>query len=100
MPGLHAASLLPAGVNLADRAAHDSARGRDRAARSRAGRQRHLFEKRRLTPQDKTASLCDIAGLGQSDVFHGIVDALIDEIEKRFATLDMGDLRRNGQGWG
>ncbi|MGO8882433.1 MAG: hypothetical protein ACLQDY_02545 [Streptosporangiaceae bacterium] len=37
--------------------------------------------------------------LRQSDEFHDIVDALIDEIEKRFATLENGDLRRNRQGW-
>lgn len=35
----------------------------------------------------------------QSDEFHEIVDSLLDEIEKRFATLDVGDLRRNRQGW-
>lgn len=37
--------------------------------------------------------------LRQSDEFHGIVDSLIDEIEKRFSTLDVGILRRNRQGW-
>jgi hypothetical protein len=37
--------------------------------------------------------------LRQSDEFHEIVDSLIDEIEKRFATLEVGDLRRNRQGW-
>lgn len=37
--------------------------------------------------------------LRQSDEFHEIVDSLIDEIEKRFATLDTGELRRNRQGW-
>lgn len=37
--------------------------------------------------------------LRQSDEFHEIVDSLIDEIEKRFGTLDLGELRRNRQGW-
>lgn len=37
--------------------------------------------------------------LRQSDEFHEIVDSLVDEIEKRFATLDVGDIRRNRQGW-
>ncbi|MFC5765431.1 ATP-binding protein, partial [Actinacidiphila bryophytorum] len=37
--------------------------------------------------------------LRQSDEFHEIVDSLIDEIEKRFSTLDVGELRRNRQGW-
>ncbi|TYB38296.1 hypothetical protein FXF50_11660 [Micromonospora sp. AP08] len=37
--------------------------------------------------------------LRQSDEFHGIVDSLIDEIEKRFSTLEVGVLRRNRQGW-
>jgi hypothetical protein len=37
--------------------------------------------------------------LRQSDEFHEIVDALIDEIEKRFGTLEAGELRRNRQGW-
>lgn len=37
--------------------------------------------------------------LRQSDEFHSIVDSLIDEIEKRFATLEVGELRRNRQGW-
>lgn len=37
--------------------------------------------------------------LRQSDEFHEIVDSLIDEIEKRFASLDVGELRRNRQGW-
>ncbi len=37
--------------------------------------------------------------LRQSDEFHAIVDPLIDEIEKRFSTLEVGDLRRNRQGW-
>ncbi|MGC4764520.1 hypothetical protein ACLQ20_16840 [Micromonospora sp. DT46] len=37
--------------------------------------------------------------LRQSDEFHGIVDSLIDEIEKRFTTLEVGDLRRNRQDW-
>jgi hypothetical protein len=39
------------------------------------------------------------ADLRQSDEFHDIVDSLVDEIEKRFATLDVGDLKRNRQGW-
>lgn len=34
-----------------------------------------------------------------SDEFHEIVDSLVDEIEKRFGTLDEGELRRNRQGW-
>jgi len=37
--------------------------------------------------------------LRQSDEFHEIVDSLVDEIEKRFATLEIGDLKRNRQGW-
>lgn len=37
--------------------------------------------------------------LRQSDEFHEIVDSLVDEIEKRFNTLDVGALRRNRQGW-
>ncbi len=37
--------------------------------------------------------------LRQSEEFHNIVDSLIDEIEKRFVTLNVGDLRRNRQGW-
>jgi hypothetical protein len=37
--------------------------------------------------------------LRQSDEFHEIVDSLVDEIEKRFATLETGDLKRNRQGW-
>lgn len=37
--------------------------------------------------------------LRQSDGFHSIVDSLIDEIEKRFVTLGVGELRRNRQGW-
>lgn len=37
--------------------------------------------------------------LRRADEFHVIVDSLIDEIEKRFATLDLGDLKRNRQGW-
>lgn len=37
--------------------------------------------------------------LRQSDEFHEIVDSLVDEIEKRFATLEVGELRRNRQGW-
>jgi energy-coupling factor transporter ATP-binding protein EcfA2 len=37
--------------------------------------------------------------LRQSEEFHQIVDALIDEVEKRFATLEVGEFRRNRQGW-
>lgn len=37
--------------------------------------------------------------LRQSAEFHAIVDSLIDEIEKRFSTLEVGELRRNRQGW-
>jgi len=37
--------------------------------------------------------------LRQSDEFHAIVDSLVDEIEKRFAALDVGDVKRNRQGW-
>lgn len=37
--------------------------------------------------------------LRQSEEFHQIVDDLSDEIEKRFETLSVGDLRRNRQGW-
>lgn len=37
--------------------------------------------------------------LRRSEEFHQIVDALIDEIEKRFTALDVGLLRRNRQGW-
>lgn len=37
--------------------------------------------------------------LRRSDEFHAIVDSLVDEIEKRFATLDVGDVKRNRQGW-
>lgn len=37
--------------------------------------------------------------LRQTDEFHGIVDSLIDEIEKRFATLDVGHLKKSRQGW-
>ncbi len=37
--------------------------------------------------------------LRQSEEFHQIVDRLIDEIEKRFALLQVGELRRNRQGW-
>ena len=37
--------------------------------------------------------------LRQSDEFHEIVDSLVDEIEKRFGTLEAGELRRNRQGW-
>jgi GTPase SAR1 family protein len=31
--------------------------------------------------------------------FHSLVDALFDEIEKRFDLLTVGDVRRNRQGW-
>lgn len=34
-----------------------------------------------------------------SEEFHRIVDALLDEVEKRFALLDPSTLRRNRQGW-
>lgn len=37
--------------------------------------------------------------LRQTEEFHQVVDALIDEIEKRFATLDVGKFSRNRQGW-
>jgi hypothetical protein len=37
--------------------------------------------------------------LRESEEFYKIVDALADEIEKRFVTLKVGDLRRNRQGW-
>jgi hypothetical protein len=37
--------------------------------------------------------------LRQSDEFHQIIDALSDEIEKRFATLTRGETRRTRQGW-
>ena len=37
--------------------------------------------------------------LRQSEEFHGIVDSLVDEIEKRFTTLEIGELKRNRQGW-
>jgi len=33
------------------------------------------------------------------EAFHSIVDALFDEIEKRFDLLTQGDTRRNRQGW-
>jgi hypothetical protein len=39
------------------------------------------------------------AELRQTDEFHDIVDSLIDEIEKRFATLDVGYLKKSRQGW-
>jgi GTPase SAR1 family protein len=39
------------------------------------------------------------AELRQTDEFHDIVDSLIDEIEKRFATLDVGQLKKSRQGW-
>lgn len=31
--------------------------------------------------------------------FHAVVDGLFDEIEKRFALLEVGEIRRNRQGW-
>ncbi|MER7168699.1 hypothetical protein ABT336_21860 [Micromonospora sp. NPDC000207] len=37
--------------------------------------------------------------LRNSEEFDDIVDSLIDEIEKRFSTLDVGELRRNEEGW-
>lgn len=37
--------------------------------------------------------------LRESEEFHQIVDALIDEIEKRFTLLTVGDVARNRQGW-
>ncbi|GAA4975215.1 hypothetical protein [Actinoplanes utahensis] len=37
--------------------------------------------------------------LRESDEYHEIVDALIDEIEKRFTSVAVGELRRNRQGW-
>ncbi len=37
--------------------------------------------------------------LRQTDEFHTIVDSLIDEIEKRFATLEVGHLKKSRQGW-
>lgn len=37
--------------------------------------------------------------LREDDEFHGICDALIDEIEQRFSLLTKGTLRRNKQGW-
>jgi len=37
--------------------------------------------------------------LRRSDEFHEIVDSLVDEIDKRFAILDVGDMKRNRQGW-
>lgn len=39
------------------------------------------------------------AELRQTDEFHSIVDSLIDEIEKRFVTLDVGHLKKSRQGW-
>ena len=39
------------------------------------------------------------AELRQSDEFHSIVDSLLEEIEKRFTSLDNGDLRKTRQGW-
>lgn len=37
--------------------------------------------------------------LRESEEFHQIVDTLIDEIEKRFTLLTVGDVTRNRQGW-
>lgn len=37
--------------------------------------------------------------LRQSEEFHQIVDCLTDEVAKRFATLTVGDLQHNRQGW-
>jgi len=37
--------------------------------------------------------------LRQSEAFHGIIDQLIEEIEKRFSLLDDADFQRNRQGW-
>ncbi|TDD20772.1 ATP-binding protein [Kribbella turkmenica] len=37
--------------------------------------------------------------LRQTDEFHAIVDALVDEIEKRFTALEIGELKRSRQGW-
>ncbi|MHA7280520.1 hypothetical protein ACX80H_12275 [Arthrobacter sp. MDT2-2] len=37
--------------------------------------------------------------LRQTDEFHSIVDSLIDEIEKRFVTLNVGHLKKSRQGW-
>lgn len=37
--------------------------------------------------------------LRQHEDFHQIVDRLSDEVEKRFALLTVGELRRNRQGW-
>lgn len=39
------------------------------------------------------------AALQEDDKFHRIVDALFDEIEKRFALLTEGKVRRTRQGW-
>lgn len=37
--------------------------------------------------------------LRRDERYHGIVDALFDEIERRFELLQVGELRRNRQGW-
>lgn len=37
--------------------------------------------------------------LRQLEEFHAVVDSLFDEIEKRFAFLEVGELKRNRQGW-
>lgn len=39
------------------------------------------------------------AELRRTEEFHEIVDQLLDEVEKRFATLTVGELRRSRQGW-
>lgn len=39
------------------------------------------------------------SSLRKTEDFHAVVDSLMDEIEKRFTTLDVGDLKRNRQGW-
>ncbi len=35
----------------------------------------------------------------QSEQFHRVVDDLSDEIERRFSTLTVGEIRKNRQGW-
>lgn len=37
--------------------------------------------------------------LRRDERFHGVVDELFDEIEKRFALLRVGDVAKNRQGW-
>ena len=34
-----------------------------------------------------------------TEEFHQVVDSLVEEIERRFTHLDVGELRRNRQGW-